>query len=247
MRRSADRRSACAPPATFRLRSSPRTPIRAVLIDALGTLVELQPPAPRLRAALLATTGCDIGAEASERGFAAEITYYLDHHMEGSDPAGLERLRDACARVMSEAIALPDLDFAAVRDAMVASLEFKAFRDAEPALRTLRARGLRLVAVSNWDCSLSHWLDSAGLGELLDGAVSSAEVGEAKPAPAIFRAALAVAGVEADEAVHVGDSMARDVAGARAAGIRPVLVMREGSGNPAVECVSSLEGVASLT
>ncbi|MBA3305219.1 MAG: HAD family hydrolase [Thermoleophilaceae bacterium] len=223
------------------------TPIRAVLFDALGTLVELQPPAPRLRAALLEATDLDIGAEAAERGFAAEIAYYLDHHMEGGDPAGLERLRDDCARVMQEAVAVPGLDLRAVRLAMVASLEFTAFGDAEPALRALRDRGLRLVAVSNWDCSLALWLRSAGIGGLLDGAVSSAEVGQPKPSPAIFRAALEIAGVEAVEALHVGDSIHNDVEGARAAGIRAVLVDRGGPGPAGVLCVRSLEEVASLT
>ena len=222
------------------------TPVRAVLLDALGTLVELEPPAPRLREALFETTGADIGAEAAERGFGAEIAYYLDHHMDGSDAAGLERLRDDCAWVMHEAIASPGLPPGAVRDAMVASLEFTPFADAEPALRALRARGLRLVAVSNWDCSLGLCLDAAGIGVLLDGAVSSAEVGQAKPSPAIFGAALASAGVEAVEAVHVGDSMAKDIEGARAAGIRAVLVSRAGAAPAGVECVRSLDEVASL-
>lgn len=222
------------------------TPVRAVLFDALGTLVELTPPAPRLRSALLARTGVDVGAEASERGFAAEISYYLDHHMEGGDAARLERLRDDCARVMHEAVGVAGLDLAVVRDAMVASLEFKAFSDAEPALLALRGRGLRLVAVSNWDCSLPRWLDSAGLGGLLDGAISSAEVGQPKPSPAVFGAALAIAGVEAAEAVHVGDSLVNDVEGARAAGIRAVLVARDGSRPAGVECVRSLGQVPSL-
>jgi len=237
------------------------TPVRAVLIDALGTLVELQPPAPRLRAALLEATEIDVGAEAAERGFAEEIAYYVGHHMEGGDPAGLERLRDDCAGVMHEAIAVPDLELAAVRHAMVAALEFTAFGDVEPALRALRERGLRLVAVSNWDCSLPRWLDSAGIGALLDGAVSSAEVGEPKPAPAVFRAALAIAGVEAAEALHVGDSLVNDVEGARRAGIRAVLLARDGKSpvrcSPeqrsgcapppgGVECVRSLAEVASL-
>ena len=220
--------------------------VRAVLIDALGTLVELQPPAPRLRAALLEAMGVDVGAEAAERGFTAEIAYYLDHHMEGGDPAGLERLRDDCARVMQEAIAVPDLGLAAVRDAMVASLEFRAFGDVEPALRTLRERGLRIVAVSNWDCSLPRWLDSAGIGALLDGVVSSAEVGEPKPSPAVFHAALEIAGVEAAEALHVGDSLVNDVEGARAAGIRAVLIARTGSAPTGVASVRSLVEVASL-
>ncbi len=221
-------------------------PVRAVLIDALGTLVELQPPAPRLRAALLDATEIDVGAEAAERGFAAEIAYYVDHHMEGGDPAGLERLRDDCARVMHEAVAVAELELAAVRHAMVASLEFTAFADVEPALRALRERGLRLVAVSNWDCSLPRWLDSAGVGALLDGAVSSAAVGEPKPGAAVFRAALAIAGVDAADALHVGDSLANDVEGARAAGIRAVLVARDGRAPDGVESVRSLAEVASL-
>lgn len=222
------------------------THIRAVLVDALGTLVALEPPAPRLRLALIEATAIDVGEQAAERGFDAEIAYYLDHHMEGGDPAGLEQLRDDCAGVMQDAIADPGLELAAVRKAMVAALKFTAFSDAEPALRALRERGLRLVAVSNWDCSLGLWLDSAGLGGLLDGAVSSAQVGEPKPSPAVFRAALAIAGVGPAEALHVGDSLIDDVEGARAAGIRGVLLARHGPPPVGVEWVRSLGEVASL-
>lgn len=221
--------------------------VRAVLLDALGTLVALEPPAPRLRAALREQAGVDVGAQAAQRGFEAEIAYYLDHHMEGGDQAGVERLRDDCAGVMHSALGVAGLDHAAVRRAMIDALEFTPFPDAEPALRALRERGLRLVAVSNWDSSLGHWLDRAGLGRLLDGTISSAQVGEPKPSPAVFRAALAVAGVEASEALHAGDSLANDVEGARAAGIRAVLVDRHGAAPPGVEAVSSLEELASLT
>lgn len=222
------------------------SPVRAVLLDALGTLVELSPPAPRLRRALLEKAGVDIGAEVAECAFEAEISYYLDHHLEGGDQAGLERLRDGCARVMLGAIGTPALDFGAVRGAMLTALQFTAFRDAAPALQALRGRGLRLVAVSNWDCSLRSRLDEAGVGGLLDGAVASAEVGEAKPAPTVFAAALEMAGVSAAEALHVGDSLLNDVQGARAAGIRAVLLARDGDPPRGVEHVRSLNEIASL-
>ena len=221
--------------------------VRAVLLDALGTLVALEPPAPRLRAALFEHGGIDVGAEAAERGFGAEIAYYTEHHMQGGDDAGLERLRDDCARVLRESLAVAGLDHATVRRAMLDALEFTPFPDAEPTLLALRDRGLRLVAVSNWDCSLGWWLDRAGLGRLLDGAVSSAQVGEAKPAPAVFAAALEIAGVEPADALHAGDSIANDVQGARAAGIRAVLVARHGVAPAGVESVGSLEGLLSLT
>ena len=221
--------------------------VRAVLLDALGTLVELQPPGPRLRARLEDLSGVDVGPEAAERAFAAEIGHYLAHHMEGGDRERLERLRDDCAAVTHEALGVPGIERAVVRRAMIESLEFAAFPDAVPALRELRSRGLRLVVASNWDCSLPEWLDGAGLGQLVDGVASSAVVGEAKPSPAVFRAALDIAGAGPDEAIHVGDSVENDIAGGRAAGLRAVLVDR--SGAPAlagVETVRSLGELASL-
>lgn len=218
----------------------------AVLLDALGTLVDLDDPAPRLRAALLERSGIDVGLETAERGFGAEIGYYLVNQMRGRDQAGLERLRDDCATAMLDAIARDDLDHATVRAAMLDSLAFKTFPDVLPALRELRARGLRLVVVSNWDCSLPEWLDRAGIGELIDGAVSSAVVGEAKPAPAVFEAGLRLAGCDAAEALFVGDSVENDVLGARAAGLRAVLVQREGDPPPGVETVRSLGALSAI-
>jgi FMN phosphatase YigB (HAD superfamily) len=82
------------------------------------------------------------------------------------------------------------------------------------------------VVVSNWDHSLHERLAETGLAPLVDAAVASAELGHAKPSPAIFEHALALAGAEAADAVHVGDSQREDVQGALAAGLRPVLVAR---------------------
>jgi putative hydrolase of the HAD superfamily len=221
-------------------------PVRAVLFDALGTLVELQPPAPRLRAALERTTGVDVGDDAAARGFGAEIAFYLANHMRGSTREGVERVRDDCARELHAALGVEGLDQAAVRQAMIDALEFTAYPDAAPALRALRDRGLAIVVVSNWDVSLAEGLEAAGLGGLVDVAISSAEVGVAKPSPEPFLAGLAAAGVGAQEAVYVGDSPDTDVAGARAAGLRPVLVARGGEAPAGVETVRSLEQVPSL-
>jgi len=104
----------------------------------------------------------------------------------------------------------------------------------------LRARGHRLVVASNWDCSLPDWLGPTGLLEHVDGVVTSADAGAAKPDPAVFRRALALAGVDGGGAVHVGDSLDNDVAGARAVGIRAILVQRAGEPPDGVEAVRSL-------
>jgi putative hydrolase of the HAD superfamily len=213
--------------------------VKAVLLDALGTLVELQPPAPRLQR-LLAQSSFEVSQERAAAGFAAEIAYYLDHHLEGSDRERLERLRDRCAEEMRRALELPDLDHVTARRAMLEALEFRPYPDVLPALGELRERGLTLVVASNWDCSLSDWLEPAGITDLVDGVVTSAEVGAPKPHPRIFERALAIAGVAPSEALHVGDKVDNDVEGAAAAGVRAVLVQREGEPPAGVEAISSL-------
>lgn len=227
-------------------RTSDQGDVRAVLLDMFDTLVELQPPAPRLRARLLELTGVDVGHEAAARGFAAEIGHYLANHMQGRDEAGLDALRDDCAAVLHEALGVEGLERAAVRRAMLDSLRFRPFPDVLPALRALRARGVRLVVVSNWDWSLPEWLERAGLAELVDGVVSSAAVGSAKLSPRIFRVALDLAGVAPEQALHVGDSVASDVEGARAAGVRAVLIARSGAAPEGLEAIRSLEELPSL-
>jgi putative hydrolase of the HAD superfamily len=218
---------------------------RAVLLDALGTLVELQPPAPRLRA-LLAEAGFEVSEEQAAAGFGAEIGYYLQHHLEGGDRERLDELRDRCAEALRAGLGLPELDHATSRRVMLGALEFRAFPDVEPALRELRAAGTRLVIVSNWDCSLPDWLGPAGVLDLVDGVVSSAELGEAKPAPAVFLHGLELVGAEPGEAIHVGDSLENDVEGARAAGIRPLLLVRGGEPPAGVDAISSLAELPSI-
>jgi putative hydrolase of the HAD superfamily len=188
----------------------------------------MEPPAPRLREELL-RRGVEVSEERAEQAFAREIAYYLTHHVEGRDPASLEQLRNRCAGVLRDSLGLRHIELSAVRSAMLDSLHFQAFEDATPALEELRARGIHIVAASNWDSSLPDVLERVGLGGLIDGVVSSAVVGVTKPAPKLFRAALAVAGADAAEALHVGDSIENDVVGARSVGMQAVLLARDGS------------------
>jgi putative hydrolase of the HAD superfamily len=218
---------------------------RAILLDALGTLLELEPPAPLLRAQL-AARGVEVSEEEARAALQAEIAFYRAHHDEAADGAALADLRDRCAAVLDAALppharGLPDL-----RDALLASLRFRPFREVPGVLAALRAAGCRLVVVSNWDVSLHAALADAGLAPLVDGAISSAEAGAAKPAPAIFARALELAGgIAPAEALHVGDDLDADVGGARAAGIPALLVVRDGE-PPApagVEAIGDLTGL----
>jgi putative hydrolase of the HAD superfamily len=200
---------------------------RAILLDALGTLISFEPPAPHLRAALQARTGLDVGPGAAEAAMRAEIRYYRAHLHEGRDEAGLADLRMRCAEAMAPE--LPGISAEAILAALLDALRFFAYPDAAPALAALRELGIRTVVVSNWDASLHERLAETGLAGLVDGALASAEVGAAKPGRAIFAAALALAGdVAPAHAWHVGDTVEADVEGARGAGLQPVLIARDG-------------------
>jgi putative hydrolase of the HAD superfamily len=193
---------------------------RAVFLDALGTLVELEPPWLSLRARIPA----EVSDDRLERALRAEMAYYRDHAHEARDEASLAALRERAAGIVSD-----QLGIEVTAAELVDAIRFDAYPDAIPALSELRERGLSLVAVSNWDCSLPAVLERCGLGELLDGAVSSAAAGARKPDPAIFEPALELAGCAPEEALHVGDTAEVDVEGARAAGIRPLLIDRDGN------------------
>jgi putative hydrolase of the HAD superfamily len=231
---------------------------RAVLFDALGTLVELAPPAPRLQAELEARFGVRPTEEEAQAAMAAEIRFYRRHLDEGRDRDSLAALRAQCAAALRSALPpaaqarLPPP--AELVDALLASLHFAPFSDVVPALEAYRARGLRLLVVSNWDVSLHEVLANVGLSPLLDGILTAAEAGVPKPAPGIFRQALRLAGVTPAEAIHVGDSVEEDVAGARAAGIEPVLLDREiprppgpGRHSAARRSMSARSGVRTVT
>jgi putative hydrolase of the HAD superfamily len=223
------------------------TPPAAILLDALGTLVALEPPAPRLRAELARRFGLEVSEEEAARAIGAEIAYYRAHLDEGRDPAGLAALRRRCAGVVRAELPACGLELDPLVDALLASLHFTAFADARPALAAARARGQRLVVVSNWDVSLHDVLRKLELEPLLDAILTSAGAGARKPEPAIFEQALALAGVTPGLAVHVGDSLEEDVVGARAAGIEPVLVRRDGGPSIAgVRTISSLAEIAGL-
>ena len=90
-------------------------------------------------------------------------------------------------------------------------------------LRELRSRGVRLGLVSNCDCSeVSAWADSPLQGAF-DAEVFSCHVGFAKPEPEIYLECLRRLGMNAAEAVFVGDGGSNELRGARKVGMRSIL------------------------
>ena len=111
-----------------------------------------------------------------------------------------------------------------------------------PVLERLRARGLRLVVVSNANGTLLKHMDRLDLTRRFDCVLDSADEGVEKPHPQFFEIALARSGARKETTIHVGDLYHVDVLGARNAGLRGVL-LDEANLRPDADCprVRSLE------
>ena len=104
---------------------------------------------------------------------------------------------------------------------------FELYDDVADALAALRTAGLRIGLVSNsardvWEFAQHHGLD-------VDAGISSFHHGHTKPHASIFRAVLDLLEVDPPDAVMVGDTIADDIEGARALGMRAILLDREGA------------------
>lgn len=115
---------------------------------------------------------------------------------------------------------------------------FFLYDDALPALEALRAHGLRLGLISNGQRDLEEFAEHHGLD--VDVSVGSKHHGYVKPHHSIFETALEALDVAPDEAAMVGDSPTDDIDGARALGIRAILLDREGRHAPGHDVIGSL-------
>jgi putative hydrolase of the HAD superfamily len=214
----------------------------------MGTLIELEPPGPRLRAELRERAGVEISDAEAEAAMAAEIGFYRARHALGHDRPSLAALRRECAEALRDALpqAARELPLRTVRDALLAAIRFRPYPDAMPALEQLRHAGVRRVVVSNWDVSLHDVLSRTGLAPLVSGTITSAELGATKPSPGPFLHALTIAGVPGRDAVMVGNSVDEDVAGARAAGVAPVLIVRDGEPPAGLDGVPVIRSLSEL-
>jgi HAD superfamily hydrolase (TIGR01549 family) len=103
---------------------------------------------------------------------------------------------------------------------------FTLYEDALPALAALREHGVKIGLVSNGSRDLAEFVVHHALD--VDCAIGSRAFGRTKPHPEIFRHALALLGVEPEDAAMIGDSYEDDIEGARALGMKAYLLDRDG-------------------
>lgn len=113
-------------------------------------------------------------------------------------------------------------------------------------VRALRKAGVPVVVVSNSEGQLDVLFERLGLGDVFDFVIDSHHVGVEKPDPRIFQIAVERFGVAPADTLHLGDTFATDVVGARAAGVRVALIDPFGHYEGRYADVPRVDGVAGV-
>jgi putative hydrolase of the HAD superfamily len=200
--------------------------IRAVVVDAVGTVIHPEPPAPVIYAEVGRRFGSKrTAAEIAPRFIAAFAREEVIDHANGlrtSEVREIERWRHIVGDVFND---VTDTD-ACFRELFEHFSRPEAWRcdpDAAATIEALARRGYAVGMASNYDRRLRSVV--AGLGALkpLQSLVISSEVGWRKPAPQFFLAVCQALEVPAQGILYIGDDPVNDDDGARAAGLRALL------------------------
>jgi len=207
--------------------------IKAVFFDLYQTLVRYQPSQEELEAQALVSLGFKTTAAAlnipiltaneflynkmSERPLSKrpkeEITaLYIEYQRIVIKTAGIE----ADEKVIFKLLGMMQQ----------AKMDLVLFDDTLPVLTDLKQRGLVTGLISNIEKNMDDAIQKLGIASKLDVIVTSLEAGAAKPHPEIFQYAMSKAKVQPAESIYVGDQYQVDMAGAKAAGMKGILLDR---------------------
>jgi putative hydrolase of the HAD superfamily len=207
---------------------------KAVFFDVGGTLLRVYPSVGDV----YATHAHDFGFTGSPDDLNREFK------QEWSNMGGMESLgrqsgltvertfwKELVRRVFAAHGGLEDFDryFDLIYDVFRNKESWRVFEDVTESrlLDQLKANGVVLGVISNWDSRLPEILKNTGLASYFDFILTV--VGSAKPDAGIFREALKRAGVPPEQACHIGDEPATDIAGANNVGISSILIDRKGN------------------
>ena len=199
---------------------------KAVLFDVDFTLIY---PGPMFRGegyqAFCARYGMAVDASKFEQGVASAAPL-LESPDDVYDPEIFIAYTSRIIEVMGGAGPRVDECSREIYFEWAACRHFEMYDDVPAVLRQLAGSGLRIGLISNTQRCLASFQSHFELQGLVSATLSSSDHGLMKPHPSIFIAALQLLGVEAGEAVMVGDSFKHDVEGALGAGMRAILLNR---------------------
>lgn len=211
------------------------TQVRAVTFDVGGTLIRPSPSVGEIYADVAARNGWKkVSPETLNRRFATAWKALKNFNHSREEWAALvDETFGPSAEKPSETF------FPEIYQRFAEPDAWHVFEDVLPAFDALAAMDINLGIVSNWDERLRPLLEQLGLSKYFHAVIVSCEVAFTKPSPVIFEQAARMLGEAPENILHVGDSATHDVAGAKSAGFRALLLERGGS-NAATGVISSL-------
>ena len=223
----------------------------AIFFDWFNTLAQFDPPREELHSRVLREFGIEISPRKVLSGVLAADSYWFEENAKFSLRGKSHEERKELY-IHYQEIVLAEVGVSVSRELLLKivgrvrelakGMTFVLFDDVLAVLSALKKRKLVLGLLTNLARDMTPICQKLGLEPYLDFVVTSEEVGVDKPDPLIFLTALERAGVNASEAVHVGDQYKSDVIGARGVGITPVLIDRYNTCPEVTDCprISSL-------
>jgi putative hydrolase of the HAD superfamily len=215
--------------------------IEIVFFDAGETLLRPHPSFSELFSTTARSHGVEISPDDVNRVQSVLAPHLIDLAEEDEDGEGLryegsslseegsERFWMHLYRRLLKELGVEDEGLARrLFEVFSSSASYKLFDDVLPTLSEIEGAGYRMGLISNFERWLEEMLVELEVGHHFDPAIISGIEGVEKPDPAIYELALKKAGVEAQNAVHVGDSPDMDVRPAASLGIRGILIDRSG-------------------
>jgi putative hydrolase of the HAD superfamily len=227
---------------------------RAVFFDAANTLLHPEPPVGELYVRTAQKYGVDVAAAEVQTQFrrsweVLQAKAVGDPVRYGIGEADGRRWWHALVAETFRPLGLPQ-PFEVFFDELYRLFGdpdvWRVYPEVFEVLESLKTRGMIMGVLSNWDIRLQPLLERLGLMPYFDHVVLSAVVGWEKPHPRIFRSALDLAGVSADEVLHVGDSYQQDVVGAQQVGMYAVWLRRRGEQTANCPVISSLRELLAI-
>ena len=228
--------------------------IKAVFFDWFNTLADFEPPRQELYNQAFRQFGIELSPKDIIRGILIADRYYFEEN--AKSPVGKRSPQEQMEvylhypkAILTEAGVKAPNELP-LKILMIVKEQFKGstfvlFDDVLSALETLKQQKLILGLLTNATKDTISVHRKLGLEPYLNFVVTSEEAGADKPKPLIFLAALDRAGVNASEAVHIGDQYELDVVGARGVGITPILIDRYNI-YPEVSDCSRIHGLTEL-
>ena len=236
---------------------------KAVFFDAGGTLFHPYPSVGEIYQNTAAKYGCPAEAKNIEALFRVawlkrdglgSLSSHSIARPKNVGGSGKESVTEKIERdwwrslvneVFSQLGGIKDFDafFDELYDIFARPEAWQVYPEVDEVLKEIK-KGMQVMGiVSNWDSRLFKLCDDLDVSPYFDFILASAVFGASKPSPLIFEEALKKAGVEAKEAVHIGDSFEDDIRGAHGTGVHAILIDRHPSGREKIHepVISSLK------